>query len=243
LTGLQSLNCSDNQLTSLEALQTLTGLQSLNCSWNQLTSLEPLRACAGLQTLNCSDNQLTDLEPLPGLKSLKQLVCRNNPSLSQSEIERFQKAVPSCQEVHWVDSGLIDPPQVDMKDAKFWWSSLDWEWQAIFKRAIGISSEPTADELVTILSLTKLDCRYKRLTSLEPLQALTGLQTLDCRNNQLTSLEGLQACPGLQTLDCRYNQLTNLEGLQACTGLQLDCRYKLRRVAGVYRLADLGLSL
>jgi len=46
------------------------------------------------------------------------------------------------------------PPQ-----AAEWWSSLEKQWQAIFKAAIGINSEPTADELVTILSLTKLDCR------------------------------------------------------------------------------------
>jgi len=50
-----------------------------------------------LQTLVCSWNQLTSLEPLHGLKSLKILWCSGNPSLSEPEIERFQKAVPSCE--------------------------------------------------------------------------------------------------------------------------------------------------
>jgi len=203
LTGLQTLNCGGNPRTSLEPLRACTGLQSLNCSDNQLTSLEPLQALSGLRTLNCSWNQLTDLEPLHGLKSLKQLDCRNNPSLSQSEIEHFHKAVLSRKEVNWL-----------------WWSSLNQQWQTIFKEAIGIESEPTAEELVTILSLTKLDCHSKKLTNLEPLRALTGLQTLNCQQNQLTSLEPLQACPGLQTLNCRQNQLTSLESLRALTGLQ-----------------------
>jgi serpin B len=223
--GLQSLNCSVNHLTSLEPLQACPGLQTLDCWSNRLISLEPLRACPGLQTLdcrvnkltsleglqaltglqalNCSLNRLTSLEPLHGLKSLKELCCDNNPSLSQPEIERFLT-----------------------KNRWYWWSSLDAQWQAIFKAAIGIRSEPMEDELVAILSLTKLDCRDKGLTSLEPLRVCTNLQTLDCGGNRLTSLEPLRACTGLQTLDCRVNKLTNLEGLQACPGLQtLNCSF------------------
>jgi len=183
--SLTQLDCHFKELTHLEPLRALTGLQTLGCSHNQLTSLEPLRALTGLQTLGCSHNQLTSLEPLYGLNSLKKLECRSNPSLSESDIERFQKAVPSCQAVHWIGSGLIVPPPVDqLQDNRWsWWSSLDEQWCAIFKEAIGIESEPTAEELVTILSLTELDCHSKELTSLEPLQALTGLQTLNCSGN------------------------------------------------------------
>jgi Leucine-rich repeat (LRR) protein len=47
--------------------------------------------------LGCNRNPLTSLEPLHGLKNLKELNCHNNPSLSQAEIERFKRAVPSCK--------------------------------------------------------------------------------------------------------------------------------------------------
>lgn len=100
-----------------------------------------------------------------------------------------------------------------------WWSSLDKPWPAIFKAAIGINREPTADELVAILSLTELDCHAQALTHLEPLQALTGLQTLYCYQNHLTSLEPLRACAGLQILVGGGNHLTDLEPLRACTNL------------------------
>jgi serpin B len=218
---LQTLNCRSNELTNLEPLRACPGLQTLDCGGNQLTSLEPLRALTGLQTLNCCVNQLTNLEPLHGLKSLKQFGCRSNPSLSQPEIKRFKKAVPFCQEVDLLGSVLMVPSQVN-KQTNNWWSSLDTRWQAIFQGAIGIGidSEPTETEMVAILNLTKLDCRSKGLTSLEPLRALTGLQTLNCGGNQLTSLEPLRALTGLQTLDCGINQLTSLEPLQALTSLQ-----------------------
>jgi len=57
-----------------------------------------------------------------------------------------------------------------------WWLSLEKPWQAIFKVAIGINRESTADELVTILSLTTLNFGGKKLTSLEPLRAFTGFK-------------------------------------------------------------------
>jgi len=96
--SLTKLRCGWGwRLNSLEPLRALTNLQNLDCSHNQLTSLEPLRALTGLQTLGCSHNQLTSLEPLHGLKSLQVLYCRENPSLNSQEIERFQKAVPSCK--------------------------------------------------------------------------------------------------------------------------------------------------
>jgi len=82
-----------------------------------------------------------------------------------------------------MDTRLKSPPQ-----ATKWWSSLEKQWQAIFKAAIGINREPRAAELVTILSLTVLKCNLKGLTSLEGLQVCTGLQTLDRRGNQLTHL-------------------------------------------------------
>jgi serpin B len=107
-----------------------------------------------------------------------------------------------------------------------WWSSLNKQWQAIFKEAIGINSEPTVDELMTILNLTQLNCNSKGLTSLEPLRALTGLQTLNCGGNQLTSLEPLQGYTYLKFLDCRDNHLTSLEPLRALTGLRtLGCSH------------------
>ncbi len=60
-TGLTSLYCQNNLLTSLPSLP--ANIQTLNCSGNQLTSLPSLTA--NIQTLNCSGNQLTNLPSLP----------------------------------------------------------------------------------------------------------------------------------------------------------------------------------
>ena len=44
LTSLQSLTCSDTQVTDLAPLKGLTRLQSLTCSGTQVTDLAPSRA-------------------------------------------------------------------------------------------------------------------------------------------------------------------------------------------------------
>ena len=60
-TSLQSLNCSNSQLTSLNLTSSLSELRCLSCAGNQLTSLD-LTALPKLDSLDCSNNRLTDLK-------------------------------------------------------------------------------------------------------------------------------------------------------------------------------------
>lgn len=55
-----------------------------------------LENLVNLQSLDCSENQISDLKPLHALTNLDKLNYGNN-SLSQAEIDQFQKAVPNCQ--------------------------------------------------------------------------------------------------------------------------------------------------
>ena len=59
-TALTGLNCSQNQLTSLDLTQN-TALTGLNCSQNQLASLD-LTQNTALTGLYCMFNQLTSLD-------------------------------------------------------------------------------------------------------------------------------------------------------------------------------------
>ena len=59
-TALEYLDCSDNQLTSLDVSKN-TALTDLDCSGNQLTSLDVSKNTA-LTDLLCHENQLTSLD-------------------------------------------------------------------------------------------------------------------------------------------------------------------------------------
>ena len=58
-TALTSLNCSHNQLTSLD-VRNNSALRQLSCDYNKLTTLD-LRYNNALTYLNCSDNFLTKI--------------------------------------------------------------------------------------------------------------------------------------------------------------------------------------
>lgn len=110
------------------------------------------------------------------------------------------------------------------KKRQMWWSRLNPTWQSIFKKAIGITTEPHDRDLVRILALHILDCKGNKLNDLEPLRALTQLYSLNCANNQLTNLNFLQSLTQLRILNCSSNQLTHLEPLRNLTQLQsLNC--------------------
>ena len=107
----------------------------------------------------------------------------------------------------------------------------------------GFTAYTLTSQIVTVRGdVTKLDCSYNQLTSLD-VSGCTALTTLECEGNPLTritlsnckSLEkfsykyrGLTSldvfgCTALTTLDCSYNQLTSLN-LSGCTSLTtLSC--------------------
>lgn len=123
-------------------------------------------------------------------------------------------------DVHQLKLQLVQLP----KKRLIWWNRLNPTWQGIFKKAIGITTEPYDRDLVNILALHVLDCKGNKLNNLEPLCALTQLYSLNCANNQLTTLESLQSLAQLRILNCSSNQLTSLEPLRNLTQLQsLNC--------------------
>src|SRR5574343_44698 len=62
LDKITKLECSNNQLTSLEGIEKLVNLEILYCFYNQLTTLEGIEKLVNLKILYCYNNQLTSLE-------------------------------------------------------------------------------------------------------------------------------------------------------------------------------------
>ena len=83
---ITSLNCSDNQLTSLN-VQGLNSLKNIYSYSNHLTNLN-VQGLNSLQYLNCYYNQLTSLN-VQGLNSLQFLSCYRNQLSAQAFKEIF----------------------------------------------------------------------------------------------------------------------------------------------------------
>jgi Leucine-rich repeat (LRR) protein len=73
--SLTYLNCSSNQLTSLDVSGN-AGLKSLECGHNAISSLT-MNECYNIETLNCASNQIQVLT-VDGLSKLQDLYCSEN---------------------------------------------------------------------------------------------------------------------------------------------------------------------
>ena len=184
--NLNKLDCSSNQLTSLDVSQN-TALQELRCSENRLTSLD-VSQNAALQGLYCYENKLTSLdvshntqleELLCGKNQLTELDVRNNTALwclSCYENKLTSLDVSHNTQLEQLDCGRNQLTELDVhNNTKLWY----------------------------------LACSENKLTSLD-LSQNTKLNELYCSDNQLTSLDLSQTV--VTTLKASGNQISiNIE--------------------------------
>ena len=92
-TALTELSCGINQLTSLDVSKN-TSLTKLDCGWNQLTSLDVSKNSA-LTTLDCSNNLLRQLN-VAGCTNLSELSCSKN-QIKGTEMANLVNSLPDRQ--------------------------------------------------------------------------------------------------------------------------------------------------
>ena len=93
--NLQTLNCFETVVESLEPLCHLVNLRELRCFKTRIESLEPLRNLTNLEILSCDHTAVKSLEPLRNLTNLQVLSCVGT-RISPDEIKRFQEEHPYC---------------------------------------------------------------------------------------------------------------------------------------------------
>ena len=185
-TSLNSLNCDNNQLTSLD-FSSLGNLISLNCSYNQLTSLD-LSYLPILNVLDCSRNQLTSLN-VNNLVNLTSLNCDVNQITSLNLTNLGDLTNLSC--------------------AQNQLTSLDVSNLVNLLSLVCDSNQLTSLDISNLVNLTYLQCSNNLLTSLD-VSNLVNLTYLQCSNNQLTSLN-VNNLVNLNILHCGNNQITSLD--------------------------------
>ena len=218
-TGLQTLDCSRNLLTTLD-VSALTNLTSLDCSLNWLTELD-VSALTKLESLSCSENALTKLN-VSGLTNLTSLDCTFN-SLTELDVSALTNLTSMDCSFNSLTklnvSGQTNLTSLDCSDNQL--TALDVSNQTLLKDLDCSDNQLTALNVSNLTGLKDLDCSENQLTALD-VSNLTGLKDFDCSDNQLTELY-LSNLTGLEELDCSENQLTALD-VSNLTGLtKLDC--------------------
>ncbi|MGN0606199.1 MAG: hypothetical protein ACI4JM_06730, partial [Oscillospiraceae bacterium] len=185
-TLLYSLDCTSNNLTSLDVSQN-TALALLNCESNQLESLDVSQNTA-LTTLNCSENSLTNLDVSQNT-ALTSLSCFKNNLASLDVSKNTALTSLSCFENQL--------------------TSLDVSQSTALESLRCSGNQLVSLDVSQNTALTSLDCNSNNLESLD-LSENTALKYLYCSRNQLTSLDVSQNT-ALTSLDCNSNNLESLD--------------------------------
>ena len=185
-TALTDLDCSENQLTSLDVSRN-TALTDLHCDNNQLTSLDVSQNTA-LTDLDCSENQLTSLD-VSRNTALITLICDYNKLTSL--------------DVHQ-NTGLLHLYCVGNQ-----LTALDVSKNTALVELCCYTNELTSLDVSNNTALIYLDCSRNLLTALD-VSKNTALTNLYCDENQLTSLD-VSDNKDLRSFNCSENQLTSLD--------------------------------
>ena len=212
--NLESLNCFNNQLTSLDVSK-CTELHQLYCDANQLTSLN-VSGCTALDGLICSFNQLTSLD-LSKCTALYQLYCDNNQlsSLDVSKCAALGDLACRNNYLTYLDvSKCTELRSLDFVENQI--TILDISGCTALENLCGFENKLTSLDVSKCPALKFINCSDNQLTSLDVSKNL-ALKTLGCGNNQLTNLD-VSKNTELEALSCNGNLLTNLD-VSTCPAL------------------------
>ena len=230
------LNIAEKGLTDLSALKYFTGLQTLDCSRNLLTTLD-VSALTNLTSLVCSDNQLTALD-VSGLTNLTSLDCYRNEltKLDVSKLTGLTKLDCAYNQLTTLDvSALTKLTSLDCYRNEL--TKLDVSNLTLLTELDCAYNQLTALDVSKLTGLTDLDCSDNELTALN-VSNLTGLTDLDCSDNQLTALD-VSNMTRLTDLDCADNQLTALNVSKLTHLTILDCAHNQLTALDVSKLTGL----
>jgi Leucine-rich repeat (LRR) protein len=222
--SLTSLDISNKNISDLSGISAFSGLQTLNCSNNQLNCLPTLPSA--LTKLVIDSDKITCLPTLlPNLQVYKANgeliatppVCTHSiPDLNFADAIR--SVCPTCIDVC---NNLLEPAAV-LKSLNVSYKNI-----ANLTGIEGFSSLQSLycqnNQLISLPplpnSLQFLNCQLNQLTGLPELPH--NLTSLYCNNNFLTSFSTLP--PNLQILQCYNNQLSCLPTLpNSLFGLYID---------------------
>ena len=182
---LESLNCAQNKLTSLDVSQNLS-LRELWCGQNRLKTLD-VSTLTSLRELVCYNNDLTGLNTSCN-PNLNHLLCGQN-RLKALDVTKNRELVQLfCAYNKLTKLNLT-------KNVKLLYLECD-------------DNSLTSLDVSKNIRLQTFSCSFNNLTTLD-VSNLAELERFNCGNNRLTRLD-VRNNEALVQLDCYSNSLTSL---------------------------------
>lgn len=225
LTGLERLDCSFTQVSTLSQVSKLHSLQQLDCNHTKVSDLSPLANLAGLRHVAVTATTVASLAPLAGLRSLQRVECggtRVHDLTPLAKLNALQHL--ECGHTEVSDLALLS------------------RFESLQHLECAETKVQSLTPLTGLTNLRHLNCVGLQVNDLSPLASLPKLRSLECVNVQVGDLSVLTALTGLQRLSCGHKDLvTDLSPLAALVDLRyLSCQApKVSRLEPLAKLTEL----
>jgi len=203
-----NLDVRDKGISDLTGIEAFTNLESLICSNNNLTSLD-ISGNKALTSLYCNNNQLSELNT-SNQPALAILGCWSNHISSLDMSNNPALTTLYCNENQLSSLNLTNNPVLAIL-----YCYINLLTILDLSNNVALTEVYCNDNLLTSLivstnnALTRLDCYNNQLASLD-VSACLALTALICYNNLLTILDVTNNLY-LIALYCSHNQLTSLD--------------------------------
>jgi Leucine-rich repeat (LRR) protein len=203
---LRVMNANISDLTGIEYF---ANLNNLNCSYNQLTNLNIINTIPNLVTLSCNNNQLISLN-ISSLTTLEQLWCNNNTITSANLTLNNNLILLECSNnpLGTLDVSALTNLQI-LRCLSNSLSNLDVTTLINLHTLQCNSNSITSLNVNTLANLKRLDFSNNAINSID-LSALINLEYLAGTQNGLTSLN-VNSSPNLIELKCENNEISSLD--------------------------------
>ena len=204
-----SLRIREAGISDLTGIEYFENLNNLDCSYNQLTNLDVLNTLPNLVGLSCNNNQLTSLN-ISSLNSLEQLWCNNNSITSANLTLNNNLTLLNCSNNPLGTLNLSALPDLEVLQCNSnLLSNLDVTNQTNLHTLHCTTNSLTSLDVSTLTNLKNLNFSGNAINNID-LSALVNLEYLTCSQNGLTSLN-VNSSPNLIDLKCDMNEIPSLD--------------------------------
>ena len=208
LTNLEHIDLSNSKIDDLSPLNGLHNLKSLNISNTMVSDLKALASNKNLRELNIENTKVASLTPLHEIKTLTKIYA-DGSNISTKEVVELRKIQRQVKVIYQTDN------------LRLWWGNLDDTWREIFNNHYMCNSNPTAEQLQSIIDLEEIVVDANNVVyTLEPLTQMAFIKKLIVNNNQIQDLSPLYDKYYLEVLSVSGNPVDNIIPLSNLTMLK-----------------------
>lgn len=205
LLKLEELDLSESGITDLNEVAVFTSLKYLNAEGTSVSSAVPLSALLNLEILKISNTAIEDLGPLDELPNIKRIYWDSNGDFSVDKEKRKEEAI-SFMSNH--PGSLVIFESEALMSA---WASLEEPWKVFASDLVGLSENPTKEELHAMLQIEELNLEGVPVTTLNPVANLYNLNTLSCPGLKVEDYSPIGHALELEYLDISNTSVQSLE--------------------------------